>query len=312
MRIEKYTNEFKNLWNEFVKNAKNSNFFFQRDYMEYHSDRFEDFSLVVFDDNNELIAILPANKKNNTLYSHQGLTFGGFIVDDRMKTQTILLIFEILKQFLKSNNITKLIYKCIPYIYHILPAEEDRYALFRNDAKLIRRDVTSTIYLENKLKYQEQRKRAIKKAIENELVFEQSKNFESYWNILEELLKVQHDTKPTHTLKEIEKLANLFPDNIKLFIASKNKKVLAGTVIFENKQIVHTQYLANSMEGRNVGALDFIIDKLINEVYSNKKYFDFGISNEDGGRFLNTGLIAQKEGFGARAVVHDVYELEVK
>jgi hypothetical protein len=193
-----------------------------------------------------------------------------------------------------------------------LPAEEDRYALFRNDAKLIRRDVTSTIYLENKLKYQEQRKRAIKKAIENELVFEQSKNFESYWNILEEVLKVQHEAKPTHTLKEIEKLANLFPDNIKLFIAPKNKKVLAGTVIFENKQIVHTQYLANSMEGRNVGALDFVIDKLINEVYSNKKYFDFGISNEDGGRFLNTGLIAQKEGFGARAVVHDVYELEVK
>jgi hypothetical protein len=312
MRIEKYTKEFKNLWNEFVKNAKNSNFFFQRDYMEYHSDRFEDFSLVVFDDNNELIATLPANKKNNILYSHQGLTFGGFIVDDRMKTQTMLLIFEILKQFLKSNNITKLIYKCIPYIYHTLPAEEDRYALFRNDAKLIRRDVTSTIYLENKLKYQEQRKRAIKKAIENELVFEQSKNFESYWNILEEVLKVQHEAKPTHTLKEIEKLANLFPDNIKLFIAPKNKKVLAGTVIFENKQIVHTQYLANSMEGRNVGALDFVIDKLINEVYSNKKYFDFGISNEDGGRFLNTGLIAQKEGFGARAVVHDVYELEVK
>jgi hypothetical protein len=312
MRIEKYTKEFKNLWNEFVKNAKNSNFFFQRDYMEYHSDRFEDFSLVVFDDNNELIATLPANKKNNILYSHQGLTFGGFIVDDRMKTQTMLLIFEILKQFLKSNNITKLIYKCIPYIYHTLLAEEDRYALFRNDAKLIRRDVTSTIYLENKLKYQEQRKRAIKKAIENELVFEQSKNFESYWNILEEVLKVQHEAKPTHTLKEIEKLANLFPDNIKLFIAPKNKKVLAGTVIFENKQIVHTQYLVNSMEGRNVGALDFVIDKLINEVYSNKKYFDFGISNEDGGRFLNTGLIAQKEGFGARAVVHDVYELEVK
>ena len=30
------------------------------------------------------------------------------------------------------------------------------------------------------------------------------------------------------------------------------------------------------------------------------------------GRFLNAGLIAQKEGFGARAVVHDFYELEIR
>ena len=82
-------------------------------------------------------------------------------------------------------------------------------------------------------------------------------------------------------------------------------------MVFENTQIVHTQYLANSIIGRDVGALDFVIDKLINEIYKDKKYFDFGISNENDGRFLNAGLIAQKEGFGARAVVHDFYELMV-
>jgi len=179
MRISKYTIEFKDLWNEFVKNAKNSHFFFQRDYMEYHSDRFNDFSLMFFDEKDKLIAILPANIKENILYSHQGVTFGGFIVDDRMKTETMLENFEWLKYFLKEQNIEKVVCKCIPYIYHIKPSEEDRCALFRNDAKLIGRDVTSTIYLENKLKYQEQRKRAIKKAIENELLFEQSKNLET-------------------------------------------------------------------------------------------------------------------------------------
>lgn len=41
------------------------------------------------------------------------------------------------------------------------------------------------------------------------------------------------------------------------------------------------------------------------------KYFDFGISNENNGRFLNRGLIAQKEGFGARTIVHDFYELSI-
>lgn len=312
MRISKYTTEFKDLWNEFVKNSKNRHFFFQRDYMEYHSDRFQDFSLMIFNETDKLIAILPANIKENTLYSHQGLTFGGFLINDKIKTETMLEIFETLKGFLKNQNIKKMVYKCIPYIYHIKPSEEDKYALFRNDAKLIRRDVSATINLEHKIKYQEQRKRSVKKAIKNDLVFEESKDYKSYWNILEETLNAQHDAKPVHSLDEIEKLVDLFPDNIKLFVAIKDSKVLGGTLVFENETIVHTQYLANSFEGRNVGALDFVIDKLINEVYQNKKYFDFGISNEDAGKYLNTGLISQKEGFGARAVVHDFYELEIK
>jgi hypothetical protein len=312
MNILKYAVEHKNVWNEFVKNSKNGHFFFQRDYIEYHSDRFKDFSLLIFDNSDKLIAILPANKKENILYSHQGLTFGGFLVDYKMKTETMLEIFESLKQFLKNQNIEKVVYKCIPYIYHIQPSEEDRYALFRNDAKLIRRDVTTTIHLENKIKYQEQRSRAIKKAIKNNLIFEETKDFENYWKILEETLDMQHSAKPVHSLKEIEKLANIFPNNIKLFIVKDNMKILGGTVVFENEQIVHTQYLANSIRGRSMGALDFLIDKLINEVYKHKKYFDFGISNEDAGKFLNIGLISQKEGFGARAVVHDFYELEIK
>jgi len=312
MRISKYTVELKDLWDEFVKNSKNGHFFFQRDYMEYHSDRFEDFSLMAFDEKDKIIAVLPANIKEDILYSHQGLTFGGFLVDDKMKTETMLEIFETLKSFLKEQSITKIVYKCIPYIYHIKPSEEDRYALFRNDAKLIRRDVTTTISLENKIKYQEQRKRSVKKAIKNDLVFKESKDYKSYWDVLEETLNAQHDAKPVHSLNEIKRLADLFSDNIKLFVAIKDSKVLGGALVFENETIVHTQYLANSFEGRNTGALDFVIDKLINEIYSDKKYFDFGISNEDAGRYLNTGLIAQKEGFGARAVVHDFYELEIK
>jgi hypothetical protein len=312
MKIIKYSILHKDSWNAFVDIAKNSHFFFTRDYMEYHSDRFDDFSLMAFDENDKLLALFPANLKDTILYSHQGLTFGGFIVDDSMKTETMLSIFDTMNLFAKQNNITKVIYKCIPYIYHQKPSEEDRYALFRNDAKLIRRDVSTTIYLEDKINYQEQRKRSIKKAIKNELLFEETKDFKGYWKVLEETLDTQHDAKPVHCLEEIEKLANLFPKNIKLFIAKKDNKILGGALIFENNQIVHTQYLANSFEGRVIGALDFVLDNLINDIYRNKKYFDFGISNEDAGRYLNTGLIAQKEGFGARAVVHDFYELEIR
>ncbi|RBQ30941.1 GNAT family N-acetyltransferase [Arcobacter sp. FW59] len=312
MNILKYTLEHKSIWNEFIKNSKNGHFFFLRDYMEYHSDRFKDFSILVFDNTNKLIAILPANLKENILYSHQGLTFGGFIVDDKMKTETMLEIFALLKEFLKGQNIEKLLYKCIPYIYHIKPSEEDRYALFRNDVKLIRRDVTSTIDLTEPIRYSKGRKWTVNKAKKESIEIFESNDYETFWKLLTDVLEANHEAKPVHTLEEMRKLALIFPKNIKLFLAKKDEKILSGALIYENQNIVHTQYLANSEEGRDLGALDLLIDYLIKNIYKNKKYFDFGISNEDAGRYLNTGLIAQKEGFGARAVVHDFYELEIK
>ncbi|MCT7568960.1 GNAT family N-acetyltransferase [Aliarcobacter butzleri] len=312
MTIVKYTVDQKNNWNEFVKNSKNTHFFFLRDYMEYHSDRFDDFSLMIFDEADKLISILPANIKENILYSHQGLTFGSFLVDDKMKTETMLEIFELLKQFLKEKNIVKIVYKCIPYIYHIKPSEEDRYALFRNNAQLIRRDVTSTIDLTEQVRYSKGRKWTINKAKKESIETFESDDYETFWKLLSTVLESNHEAKPVHTLEEMIKLALLFPKNIKLFLVKKDETILSGALIYENQNIVHTQYLANSEEGRELGALDLLIDYLIKDIYKNKKYFDFGISNEDAGRYLNTGLIAQKEGFGARAVVHDFYELEIK
>ncbi|OCL85605.1 GNAT family N-acetyltransferase [Arcobacter porcinus] len=312
MKIIRYKLEQKSIWNDFVKNSKNIHFFFQRDYMEYHSDRFDDFSLMVFDKTDKLIAILPANIKEDILYSHQGLTFGGFLIDDRMKTETMLEIFDSLKCFLKEQDIKKVVYKCIPYIYHIKPSEEDRYALFRNDAKLIRRDVTSTIDLTDQVRYSKGRKWTINKAKKESIETFESNDYETFWKLLTGVLELNHEAKPVHTLEEMIKLVSLFPKNIKLFLAKKDEKIISGALIYENQNIVHTQYLANSEEGRELGALDLLIDYLVKNIYKTKKYFDFGISNENAGKYLNTGLIAQKEGFGARAIAHDFYELEIK
>jgi len=309
--IVKYTEEYKSSWDEFLFNARNSHFFFSRNYMEYHKARFEDFSLLVFDKAQKLIAILPANINNKIVHSHQGLTFGGFVVSDKVKMGTMLGIFQTLIMFLRANNTNKLIYKCIPYIYHNQPAEDDRYALFRNNAKLIRRDVTSTIDLTQQVRYSKGRKWTINKARKENIEILESKDYDTFWEILTKVLRSNHDVNPVHSLAEIIKLMNDFPENIKLYVAKKDRTVVAGAVIFENNNIVHTQYLANSERGKEIGALDLLLDYLIKHTYKNKRYFDFGISNEDEGNFLNRGLISQKEGFGARSVVHDLYEIDL-
>lgn len=71
--IRKYNDADKEVWNAYVEHARNATFLLNRSYMDYHSDRFHDHSLMIFH-NNKLYALLPANEDGDVFYSHQGLT----------------------------------------------------------------------------------------------------------------------------------------------------------------------------------------------------------------------------------------------
>jgi hypothetical protein len=278
--------------------------------MDYHSDRFIDNSLMFYDDS-ELVAVLPASRHDHELRSHGGLTYGGIISNRKMTVQKMLDVFISLKEYMKENEISKLLYKRVPSIYYTYPSDEDLYALFVNNAKLIRRDVSTTIDLTNRIYFNERRKRNIKKAQKANLEVRLSLDFDEYISLLSEILQTQHNTKPVHSGKELQKLNECFPENIKLYGSFLGNRMVAGTVVFETPTVIHTQYLANSTAGREIGALDFAIEHLILLYSSTKRYLDFGISTENDGLYLNDGLISQKQEFGGRAVVYDFYELKV-
>lgn len=309
MYLEVYSEDKKSIWNEFVRKSKNATFLIMREYMDYHKDRFTDMSLMFYDNKKNLIGILPTNIEGNELMSHGGLTYGGFILDKKMKTTTMLEMFNLLINFCKGKNIKTILYKPIPYIYHEIPSQEDLYALFINNAKLYIRNISSSIKLNTKNDYETRRKRQINKALKNNIIVLETNDYDKYWVILEQNLMEKHESRPVHTVNEIKSLANIFPNNIKLFCSYKDNTLLGGVVVYENKENVHVQYISASEEGKAIGALDIIFDKLINEIYKDKEYFDFGISNENKGRYLNEGLINQKEGFGASAVAYDQYIL---
>ncbi|EAK3942268.1 GNAT family N-acetyltransferase, partial [Campylobacter coli] len=289
MKIKKYNLNSKDIWNNFNKDAKNGLFMFDRNYMDYHSDRFMDNSLMFYEDE-KLIALLPCNVVENILYSHQGLTFGGFIVDENMKQGKMLECFEVLKEYMKENNFKKLIYKSIPYIYHKIPAQEDLYALFRNKAELFRVDCSTTIDLQNVLKMSDLRKRCIKKAQKNKVEITSSEDFNIFLILLNSVLQKQHGVNAVHSVEELKLLYSRFPQNIKLFVAKFNGEIIAATLVFIYENLVHTQYLAANEKAREIGALDLLIKTLMDEFAKSKKYFDFGISTENGGEFLNHGL----------------------
>ena len=278
--------------------------------MDYHNDRFVDHSLM-FNRNNQLVALLPANINGDVLYTHAGLTFGGVISGFDMTTPLMLGVFEEIKNHCRRNGINKLVYKCIPSMYHNAPSEEDLYALFHNGAKLIGRNVSSCIYLPERRRFKIKRRESVTKAKNHGLTVRQCFDFEGFMGMVNQVVAGRHGSKPAHNGAEMALLASRFPNNIKLFGSYLGDQILAGCLIYESRNVAHGQYAANLDEGRKWGAQDLIIDFLVNSYYEKFKYFDFGISTLNLGQYLNEGLVNHKESFGASSFVYDFYELEI-
>ena len=309
--IKRYTESQKEEWNDFITDSKNGTFLTNRNYMEYHSDRFHDFSLMFYS-KNKLSAVLPGNIIDNTFYSHKGLTYGGLITDSKCKTADVCHIFEETNAYLKEQGIRKIVYKPAPWIYFTLPAEEDLYAITNVcHARITGRDISSTIVLGNKLKFGELRRRCMKKAKADGIEIRESEDIETFWKILDNNLENKYGVPPVHTCDELKLLAGRFPENIKLYMAYLGEEALGGTVTYINKSTVHTQYISASPKGKATGALDLLFYELINNVFKDYTYFDFGKSTEREGTYLNENLIFQKEGFGGRGVCYDTYEWEL-
>ena len=194
-----YRKEEYDVWNAFAARAKNAHFFFHRSYMEYHKERFEDCSLMICNEKERLIALLPATKHGDELISHGGLTFGGFLVDEQMTVEHMLKIFDCVMDFLRQRGFRTWVYKCMPYIYYQYPADEDQYALFLHDATLIRRDVSAAVYMPKRYGYETRRKRAVKKGVNNGVVVRQSTSFEEYMALANDVLGNYHNAKAVHT-----------------------------------------------------------------------------------------------------------------
>ncbi len=309
MKVVKFDKSKFSEWNEFVTNSKNGLFLFNRTYMDYHNERFTDHSLMLYK-NNKLVALLPANEKNQKIFSHAGLTFGGLIMSYGLKAADTISIFEKIIEYCKSTGIDEIFYKAIPPIFHRYPAQEDLYALFRQDATFYRRDISTVINLSNPIKFSETKRQAVTKCIQSGVQISENENFTEYWKLLTEVLN-KFETNPVHSIDEIHFLKSKFPQNIRLFEARLNEELLAGVVIYDYENVTHTQYMANSEVGRKLGALDFINFKLITEYFKDRKYYSLGTSNENEGKHLNEGLIQQKEMMGGRGVVNDFYKIQI-
>ena len=369
--ISRYTQNKQTEWDDFVKVSKNGTFLFLRSYMDYHSDRFQDHSLMFYNEKNRLIAVLPANIKTAsppalsrregagvlngerdktleerlvsesapslrgksdvdnigvcvraggeaiTLHSHQGLTYGGFVLSPEIHISEVGELFRLTISYLKENGFCEWRYKQIPYIYHLLPSQEEDYWLWRHNAREDACNMMTVIDFKSTVNdISSSRKRTYFNKLQRQgytVVFDADIN--DFWPILEVNLMERFGSHPVHSLSEITLLKQRFPDNIICCtVRDPDGITVAGTLLFVTQQVVRTQYISASHEGKRCNALDYLMLTLIRHYKDNPeyRYFEFGTSMAEDGINLNEGLILQKEGFGGRAVACKIYSINIQ
>jgi len=310
IRTERYAPTHKAAWDGFVVSAKNASFLFFRDYVDYHRDRFADHSIMLFR-GDVLVAVMPANlAADGTLVSHEGLTYGGLAVSASASLCDVLSYFHAVLQYLKNQNINRLLYKRFPAFYNVMPDDDVGYALFLLEATLYRRDCALVIVTSNRLPFRKGRRSQIQRAKRANVRVVEESSFLPFWQqILVPRLADRYGSVPVHSAEEIALLASHFPENIKQYSAYVDGAIVAGTTVFETPRVMHAQYIAASEEGLKIGALDLLFSWLIDDRYKGKYYIDFGTCNGKDGRALNFGLLDWKESFGGRCYSHDFYEI---
>lgn len=301
------------VWDAFVADSRNATFLFYRAYMDYHSDRFDDYSLMAYDGRGRLLALLPACRCGSTLYSHLGLTFGGWLLPQRRcDALDMLAVFDALPAVMREVGVRRFVYKAIPYVYSRQPAQEDIYALIRAGATVTSSLVSSVIDLSDPIPFDMGSRQRVRKAVASGIVIGESDRWEEYWTILTDLLRERFDAAPVHSLEEILLLHSRFPENIRLVTATDpdTGEIMAGIVLYVNDTAIHSQYTAATQCGKNMAAVPAIYQNIIDTYRGKARWLDLGTSNENGGRDVNAGLLRQKCSYGARAVAYLTFTLD--
>lgn len=307
-KVVKYSASHYLEWNAFVSHSKNGTFLFHRDFMEYHNDRFEDFSLMVYK-NDKLTAILPANISNSTIYSHQGLSYGGVLVLKNINIKTYTDVFSSIFNYLKKQNFKSFIIKKMPFIYNKKLSGELDFVL----SKVTYKTTTDSYFVIDDLqnyKPNRNRSRAIKKANQKNATIS-NVGIDFFWqHILTKNLNKKFNVNPVHSIQEIKLLMKRFPDNIKFYSVQIADAIEAGVVMFISDNVAHFQYSSGGEHRAETGALDFLFHEIITK-YSHKEYISFGSSSTDKTLRIEPGLAYWKESFGATIITQDFYEIEL-
>ncbi|PRP65769.1 GNAT family N-acetyltransferase [Nonlabens agnitus] len=304
MQITLYTPQFKDQWDQCVRESHSGCFLHERDFMEYHAHRFEDHSLMFFD-NDTLVACFPAHIIDNNLKSHRGLTYGGFFASAKANLFSDFL--QELIDYSKNQGFDRLDLKLPPQYYN--PNFNAEWSVLKNNSfETSQESVDLVVDLTQEWQPSPKKTIGYRNGKFEKLKLIKDVHLKDFWSdLLEPQLMARHQARPVHSIEEIELLQKLFPDQILQYGVEVDDMLVAGITLFDFGNILKVQYAAANKQGFEHNAMDFLYLEIIKEAKEQKKEFvDLGTVNHPDGS-VNEGLKRFKQQLGATTT--SVFEL---
>ncbi|MDY6296972.1 MAG: GNAT family N-acetyltransferase [Alloprevotella sp.] len=313
-------------WNLALRVSCFPSLLLERAYMDYHADRFEDASLMFVDHKGRTEGLVASSiqRPTRTILSHGGLTYGGLVPSCHATYAEVDEMLSLAAQYYRDElGMQRWVYKVVPQPYWSKPADEVLYWLTQHGGQLTSRGLSSALPLDPWAEegadvslptLSHMRRRKVHRAISHGLRTETQtpiSELPKFWKLLSDNLLHRHNVRPVHTLEEMTLLMHTFPERIRLATTWDGDELLAGVIVYGSSPLLaHAQYIASNATGRACGALDLLIVRAMRAAaLEGYRWYDFGISTLHDGTGLNAGLLAQKEGFGARGICYDIYTL---
>ena len=275
--------------------------------MDYHSNRFEDFSILIYK-NKSLVGLIPANRSKNTIYSHQGLTYGGLLLENNFNAIFSKELMAVVKKFYKDNGIVDFQLKSYPSSYPQFDSTPF-FSFFKNSkTNIITTHKSLAIDFSKKVKIHKTKLKHQRKGLEYGLEIRLDNDFKTFWTeVLTPMLEDRFQTKPVHSLEEIEQLHSFFPSKILQYNVYLKDKILGGITIYNKGSVVKSQYSATTLEGQKNYAIDVLFLYLIEHFKnSGAQFFCMGTVTTNDTLGYNPGLLKQKLELGC-----DIYEQQI-
>lgn len=306
IEVRKYEEGYREQWEDFIERSANGTFLQRRSFIEYHGDRFEDASLMVWE-GEELLSVFPAHRVGDQIFSHQGLSFGGWIIRVGLNEITVEKIISETLELFKSKGIEKVSVTPIPEFYYTQVLSESVYR--HNGFSSASSSPTYVISLPNTIK-NKGRKWALKKANKNAIRIEEGEVDQDFW---EKLLVPQHlyqmGKLPVHSWEEIKTLSLAHKGRIRLLSAYLEGKRVGGIVLFKHSKVIRLQYIAVNKEGREKSVMDLMMDYLMQ--IPQTQYLDLGGVVDPRTKEPNFGLVYWKESFGSVPKIVHSYQKQL-
>ncbi|MHA2601009.1 MAG: GNAT family N-acetyltransferase [Candidatus Thorarchaeota archaeon SMTZ1-83] len=317
MEVIEYEEKHRERWEEFVERSNNGTIFHRMKFLDYHpKGRFQNRHFLI-EERDRIVSVFPgaeeAAPEGRMLVSHPGASYGGFVVSEDLGVRGSIAVVKRLFNSLRERGFKKVVLTQPPVIYQKILTNYIDFAVWICGGTYLRRELSAVIEVSEDplLTFRTAARTAVRKSIKSGVKVRESQDYERFYEILRKNLRMRHNVTPTHSLDELLRLTELFPERIRLFCAYLGEEPIGGIVSFIcNQRVVLAFYISHIEEYQSYRPVNLLIYELLKWLrQSGHRYLDLGtftLKMEP-----DFGLARFKENFKARGLFRDTLVIEL-